>query len=220
MSFISRRSVLIGLPFAAAPVAMAQPLDASETRRASTLLRTGTPQMALGPFYPVVRPHNKDADLTRLGRNSPRALGEVIDVAGVVLGEDGRTPVSKAVIDIWQAAASGAYNHPSDPNAAPRDPNFQGFARLKTDSEGQFRFRTIKPGPYDTRAPHIHFDISGKRRRLITQMLFPDEPLNASDNVLAMVRSESQRTLAIAERIEAPAGEPPLFRYLIVLGGE
>jgi protocatechuate 3,4-dioxygenase, beta subunit len=31
------------------------------------------------------------------------------------------------------------------------------------------------------RAPHIHFEVSGKYDRVVTQMFFPNEPLNARD---------------------------------------
>jgi protocatechuate 3,4-dioxygenase, beta subunit len=34
------------------------------------------------------------------------------------------------------------------------------------------------------RPPHIHFEIHGRFERLITQMYFPDEPLNACDRLL------------------------------------
>ena len=51
--------------------------------------------------------------------------------------------------------------------------------------------KSVKPGEYPTgserygsRTPHIHFDVVGKRQRKITQMFFPDEPLNEKDYVL------------------------------------
>lgn len=31
------------------------------------------------------------------------------------------------------------------------------------------------------RTPHIHLDVSGKIDRVVTQMFFPNEPLNAQD---------------------------------------
>ncbi|MBA2704456.1 MAG: hypothetical protein H0U60_11455 [Blastocatellia bacterium] len=45
----------------------------------------------------------------------------------------------------------------------------------------------MKPGAYPVgpgvvRPPHIHFDIAGKNDRLVTQMYFPDEPLNEKDS--------------------------------------
>jgi protocatechuate 3,4-dioxygenase, beta subunit len=228
MALVSRRVVVAGLPGLAlgglslgAP-ALAQGFNpGAGPGRASGILDIGTPQMTLGPFYPVIRPADADTDLTRIGRRGPRALGEVIDVAGEVLRADGTTPVTGAVVEVWQAAASGAYNHPSDPNSAPRDPNFQGFARMVTDRLGRFRFRTIKPGPYGARAPHIHFDVIGRHRRLITQMLFEGDPLNATDNVLLAVRSPEARLRGLGRLApDTPRGDPPLWRYQIVLGGE
>lgn len=38
-----------------------------------------------GPFYPVIRPADRDSDLTRLAGHRSRAQGEVIHVAGRVL---------------------------------------------------------------------------------------------------------------------------------------
>jgi protocatechuate 3,4-dioxygenase beta subunit len=47
----------------------------------------------------------------------------------------------------------------------------------------------VKPGAYPVtpnywRPPHIHFDITGKVNRLITQMYFPGDPLNDKDPLL------------------------------------
>jgi protocatechuate 3,4-dioxygenase beta subunit len=88
----------------------------------------------------------------------------------------------------------GRYTHPSDPNPAPLDPNFDGFAAQSTDAEGRFRFKTIKPGAYPTgvegwtRPPHIHFDVTGRTDRLVTQVYFPGEPLNDMDQLLQRIR--------------------------------
>ena len=38
------------------------------------------------------------------------------------------SPVEDATVEIWQANAEGRYNHPHDPNPAPRDQDFQGWA--------------------------------------------------------------------------------------------
>ncbi|MGH9905058.1 MAG: protocatechuate 3,4-dioxygenase, partial [Pyrinomonadaceae bacterium] len=83
----------------------------------------------------------------------------------------------------------GRYAHPTDINPAPLDPNFQGFGVQTTDAQGRYRFKTIKPGAYpinpvnpgNVRPPHIHFDVTGTKDRLVTQMYFPDEPLNEND---------------------------------------
>jgi len=152
-----------------------------------------TPTFDVGPFYPVVHPKDIDADLTLIKGRKKRAEGDLVYVEGRVLNVKGE-PVQNAKIEIWQANKFGRYAHPSDRNSTPLDENFQGFAVIKSDAEGRFRFKTIKPGAYpvsptEQRTPHIHFDVFGKHNRLATQMFFPNEPLNQKDILLAEMRS-------------------------------
>lgn len=182
---MSRRELLT----MAASVAMFVPVSLREVVAQTALRRT--PGEILGPFYPIGKEPFRAVDLT--AGPSGRAQGQVIHVLGRVLNERGE-PVSGAKVELWQANMHGRYTHPSDPNPAPLDPNFEGFGVQITDSEGRFRFKTVKPGPYPTgvegwtRPPHIHFDISGREDRLVTQMYFPDEPLNENDQLLQRIR--------------------------------
>jgi protocatechuate 3,4-dioxygenase beta subunit len=121
-------------------------------------------------------------------------------------------------VEIWQTNSHGRYAHQSDPNtAAPLDENFQGFAVQFTDHEGLYTFKTIKPGPYPSRegtwmrAPHIHFDIRGRVDRKVTQMFFPNEPLNAQDRLLQTVRGERNALLASVERAGSSGGHDELI---------
>lgn len=149
-----------------------------------------TPEQVMGPFYPVLRPLDRDWDLTRIVGKQGHAQGQVIHLAGRVVNSKGQ-PVRGARLEIWQANAKGRYAHPGDINPAPLDPNFQGYGVQLTDAEGRYRFKTIKPAAYpmnpinpnNMRPPHIHFDISGKKCRLVTQMYFPGEPLNEQDSI-------------------------------------
>jgi len=101
-----------------------------------------TPEQILGPYYPM-KTLDQNADLTRLPGRPGRAAGHVLNVTGRVLNRKGE-PVRNAKIEIWQANSHGRYTHPSDPNPAPLDPNFEGSASLTTDSDGRYRFTTIK----------------------------------------------------------------------------
>ena len=197
---ISRRHVL-GMAVAVGGLAMSGGV--------STVLAQGsrrTPDQILGPFYPVVKPLHQGADLTTIPGKPGRAAGQVIHVMGRVLNPQGQ-PVQGASVEIWQANTHGRYTHPSDTNPAPLDPNFEGFAVLTTDAEGRYRMKTIKPGAYPAgpdnrmRPPHIHFEITGKSNRLVTQMYFADEPLNDKDPFL-------QSAGANRERLIAPLGPP------------
>ena len=158
-----------------------------------------TPTQVLGPFYPVTKPADHDADLTIIKGRAARAAGQVIELAGRVINRRGR-PVAGARVEIWQANMHGRYTHPSDRNPAPLDPNFEGYALLTTDPEGRYRFTTIKPGAYPEdsgviRAPHIHFDVLGRTNRLVTQMYVAGEPLNDTDRFLATAGRNRERLI-------------------------
>ncbi len=85
------------------------------------------------------------------------------------------------MIELWQACASGRYNHPRDTNRAALDTNFQYWAQVRTDSGGNFSVKTIKPGAYPAsptwiRPPHIHIkvhkaDIHRSQRRFTSQVI-------------------------------------------------
>ena len=100
------------------------------------------------------------------------------------------------------------------PIPAALDPNFQGFARLASDRNGNFRFRSIKPVAYDTpigrRTPHIHFDISGGAERLVTQLYFPGETGNESDPLL---KQAGDRDSLIAKSIDRLSADPAALAF-------
>jgi protocatechuate 3,4-dioxygenase beta subunit len=181
-----------------------------------------TPRQTAGPFYPLEKPLDADADLTVIKGSQKRAAGQVVHVMGRVLNAAGE-PVNGARIEIWQANSHGRYTHPGDGNtSAPLDPGFEGYASLVSDDQGRYRFKTIKPGAYpagrDFRPPHIHFNVAGRRDRLTTQMYFPGEALNEEDSVIAA--AGDHRDLLVAS-VAAPTSdlEPDswLARWDIVL---
>jgi len=161
-----------------------------------------TPEQVMGPFYPILKPLDRDWDLTRIVGKRGHAQGQIINLMGRVLNSKGE-PVRGAKLEIWQANAKGRYDHPGDINPAPLDPNFQGYGVQLTDAEGRYRFKTIKPAAYPTnpinpnnmRPPHIHFDISGKKERLVTQMYFPGEPLNEKDSIFKELGDEKDAAI-------------------------
>src|SRR5947209_18989533 len=146
-------------------------------------------------------------DLTRVPGRSGGADGQVLNVMGKVLNLSGE-PVRNAKVEVWQANARGRYTHPSDTNPAPLDPNFDGSAVLDTDAEGRYRFTTIKPaaypaGPNLIRPAHIHFQVSGRQDRLVTQMYFEGDPYNATDRFL----QTAGRTELLVTRLLPPTAE-------------
>ena len=84
--------------------------------------------------------------------------------------------------------------------------------------------RTIKPGAYIARRdidwwrpPHVHFSVVGSGVRLVTQMYFPEEPLNEKDYIFLVV-PEQDRPRVIG-RPDAPLAGDRVFRFDIVLRG-
>ena len=182
-----------------------------------------TPSNTVGPFFHLGMDRPEWSDLTR--DNPPGSLGgEKIAIEGRVLDGDA-APVPDAVIEVWQANAAGRYNHPDDHQEdKPLDPHFRGFGRAATDAEGRFRLVTVKPGPVPGRgnalqAPHINVALfaRGLLKHLWTRIYFADEPANAADPLLSAIEDAAARGTLLAHR--AAAGDPPVYRFDIVLQG-
>jgi protocatechuate 3,4-dioxygenase beta subunit len=152
-----------------------------------------------GPVYghDSIRPGEED--LTKQHAGEP--LGERLVVHGRMLDEDGRG-VPNTLVEIWQANAAGRYIHKRDQHPAPLDPNFTGAGRTATDTQGRYKFITVKPGAYPWgnhpnawRPAHIHFSLFGPSflSRLVTQMYFPGDPLMAYDPIFNSVPDEKAR---------------------------
>ena len=201
---LGRRDILLmSAVLAGSGVAVSPRLGAAE----AVLQRT--PDQILGPFYPLSE-LPQTADLTKVSGRSGRAEGQVLNVMGRVLNLAGE-PVRNAKVEVWQANAHGRYTHPSDPNPAPLDPNFEGAAVLTTDSEGRYRFKTIKPaaypaGPNRMRPAHIHFQVSGRQDKIVTQMYFDGDPYNDAVPFLSSVGRAERKELLVRKLQEPSPG--------------
>jgi protocatechuate 3,4-dioxygenase alpha subunit len=176
-----------------------------------------TPSQTIGPYFAyglipegyghagVAGPVLQDADA---GASRIRLVGRVLDGNGA--------PVADALVEIWQADASGQY--------APSN-GFRSFGRVGTDRAGQFSFETIKPGRVPGRgnawqAPHINIVVlaRGMLGHVFTRLYFPEETsANDEDPVLATVAAPRRKTL-IAE--PAVGGDGNTYRFDIRLQGE
>jgi len=185
--FLTRAAIASGLSFSYAKSGFAwEPPTASATK---------------GPFYPIPEIEKQkyyDADLTRLDAQSQVADGEQIIVRGTVVDMDEK-PLDQVIVEVWQACASGRYNHPQDKNDRPIDPNFQYWARILTGTDGTFSFRTIQPGKYPGRTPHIHYRIlAPKRPELVTQMYFESQAdFNKKDGIYMELKPEQRKAVTV-----------------------
>ncbi len=168
-----------------------------------------TPQQTEGPFYPVHDQLEKDNDLAKVKGAAGPAKGQVLYITGQV--RDGQCrPIEGALVEIWQAAANGRYNHPDDQDdRRPLDPHFQYWGQTVTDQEGRYQFRTIMPLPYKaglfwTRPAHVHFKVhlgpghNQRLRDLTTQMYFAGDPYLEKDRIFRAI-PPAERGRVVAE---------------------
>jgi protocatechuate 3,4-dioxygenase alpha subunit len=155
------------------------------------LIPTG--EMTLGPFFP--REFAQGANDLTAG-----AKGGAIEITGRITQLDGR-PLDNVVLELWQADPEGRFDNP----------DFLGWGRAATDASGVYRFRTLKPGAYEDRAPHVNLVLlySGLMRQLQTTMFFD----LAKDPVLDAVPAD-RRSLLVAQR------EGTVHRFDIRLRGD
>src|SRR5207244_3280215 len=92
---------------------------------------------------------------------------------GQVLTQDG-TPVANALLDFWQADASGNYDNSGY--------NLRGHQY--TDANGYYTLTTVEPGLYPGRTRHIHVKIQAPNGPILTtQLYFAGEARNATDGI-------------------------------------
>src|SRR3954462_1620797 len=115
------------------PAAAQEPTEPSEPTEPVGI----TPFQPTGP-YPQVMLDLPTGSAIPL---STAARGERIVIEGRLLDGSGAA-VADAMIETWQADASGRYLHPEDPGASDADPAFWGYRRVATDNDGRFRIET------------------------------------------------------------------------------
>jgi protocatechuate 3,4-dioxygenase beta subunit len=214
------------------PPALAPPYKTSVLRspRLSLISLQNSLSEITAPVFAADELGALDNDLIMNGSKDGLPVGERIVVHGFVQDQLGR-PIRNALVEVWQANASGRYRHKKDKYIGALDPNFGGCGRMLTDENGYYVYRTIRPGPYpwrnrvnDWRPAHIHYAISGNGwvQRLITQMYFEGDPLIWECPILGIVPSEEQIRGLIA--LQDRSGFVPLdsraYRFDIVLRGQ
>lgn len=180
-----------------------------------------SPSQTVGPYFHIglIR---RSEQMNVMANDQTR--GQRILVRGKVIDGDGE-PIPDAMLEVWQADASGIYGHPADKMQANADPAFEGFGRAPTDDNGEYYFKTVKPGAIErdgdpTMAPHLNFRVfaRGMLIHAYTRMYFPDEAENENDPVLQMVSDANRRATLIAT--EETSEDLPTFRFDVVLQGE
>lgn len=201
---LERRAALTAMASAiAVPIAGAQPqVDASRRRP--------TPEQSLGPFYPrtpAQMPKETDPDLLGMEGDRVLAKGTPMYLTGRVVNRNGQ-PIANALIEVWQCDANAVYHHPDGGAESARDPHFQGYGSARTDADGVFHFRTIKPVAYPGRTPHIHMRVATSIGTIATQWYLAGDPGNARDGLYRRLSETERSALHLALREGAPAAHP------------
>jgi protocatechuate 3,4-dioxygenase alpha subunit len=182
-----------------------------------------TPSQTVGPYLAIGLPWPDGPFVVRPG--TPGAI--VID--GCVLDGAGQ-PVPDALVETWQADPASRFDHPDDPRGPAVAPaGFRGFGRSATDSAGNYRIVTLRPGPLPcqdggTEAPHLDVSVfaRGLLDRVVTRIYFSDEAeANAADPVLASIADAGRRATLVAVADPGDAGGAGRhFRFDLRLQGE
>ena len=138
-----------------------------------------TESTVFGPFYREGAP-----DFLLGASIAGSTAGEPVIVSGHVRDTSG-TPIAGALLDVWQTAPNGLYDT--------QDPDQSGMnlrGKFRTDAQGRFEFRTVKPTSYSIpedgpvgkmlralgrhpyRPAHIHFIVSAPGFEPVTTHLF------------------------------------------------
>lgn len=166
-----------------------------------------SPGLTEGPFYPDHLPLDLDNDLIVINNSTTPAVGTITQLSGRILDTKGE-PIKGLTVEIWQCDANEVYLHSRDsgPKKKQQDANFQGFGRFETSSQGEYRFRTIKPVPYPGRpAPHIHFKVKrGDRELLTTQLMIRGHEGNKRDGIFSQAGDAIDQELIQTDFLPIP----------------
>ena len=154
-----------------------------------------TETTVLGPFFVQAAP-----DCAQGADISAGAAGESLLVEGSVRGVDG-APLAGAVVDTWPTDGAGLY----DVQAADGLQKLACRARLRTDAEGKFWFRSVVPSSYPIpddgpvggmlraqgrhpfRPAHVHFMVAAPGcETLVTHLFLAGDPYLDSDVVFGV----------------------------------
>lgn len=136
----------------------------------------------LGPFWRAHAPFCEAGDNIARGKTQ----GMPLEVRGVVYDKHGK-PLANATVDVWHASPVGLYENQDD---AQENMNLRG--RFKTDAQGAYFFKTVRPAGYPVpthgpcgdllraqlrhpnRPAHLHFMVSNPGHKVLITQVFAD----------------------------------------------
>jgi hydroxyquinol 1,2-dioxygenase len=173
----------------------------------------------MGPFYWEGAP-----DLARGSNLAVGVKGEPAFYSGRVLSADGH-PLENALLDIWSGDGDGNYDM-----QLPQETGMKARGRIRTDAEGRYWFRSIRPtfypvptdgpvgrmlrhmGRHPYRPGHIHMIVSAPGHLPVTTHLFvagsqyldSDAVFGVKESLVAQFDRHTAGVGPDGERIDTP----------------
>lgn len=144
----------------------------------------------LGPFWRANAPFCQSGD--SIARSNTQGIP--LEVRGVVYDKHGQ-PLANATVDVWHASPIGLYENQDD---AQENMNLRG--RFKTDAQGAYFFKTVRPAGYPVptngpcgdllraqlrhpnRPAHLHFMVSSPGHKVLITQVFADGDENLTSD--------------------------------------
>ena len=173
----------------------------NNVKRAEKAGQYQTESALLGPFWRKNAPVYESGGNISHGPESKQA-DQLFEVTGHVRDAQGQ-PIEGAEVDVWQASPLGFYENQDEEQP---DMNLRG--RFKTDVNGKFSFKSVRPSGYPVpvdgpcgdllraqrrdpyRPAHVHYMISKPGYQvLITQVFADDDHRLHTDVTFSVVES-------------------------------
>ncbi|MGH9800276.1 MAG: intradiol ring-cleavage dioxygenase, partial [Blastocatellia bacterium] len=105
--------------------------------------------------------------------------GEPMEINGTIYQLDGKTPAANVILYVYHTNAQGYYQPSAGQTFGRRHGHLRGW--MKTDGQGRYKFRSIRPAAYPNRTDpaHIHPVVKepDKNEYYIDEFRFDDDAL-------------------------------------------
>lgn len=168
---------------------------------------------ALTDFRNVIRKHAKNMSVTLVTDKEP---GVATTIKGKLMSAS-NTPMRNTLVYVYQTDNKGWYA--DDKPHVETGNGDRGHARLfgylKTNEQGEFELRTIRPSSYpnSTLPQHIHLEAFGDNGRslIITELLFDDDPM-----LVGQLRQDFLREGFVVAK-NSGTKEKQVFSYVVTI---
>ena len=107
-----------------------------------------------------------------------KEAGEPMEISGTIYQDDGKTPAKDVILYVYHTNAAGDYAPAPSQTEARGHGHLRGW--MKTDANGRYKFRSIRPGAYPGRKDpaHVHPVVkeTDKNEYYIDEFRFDDDP--------------------------------------------